>query len=222
MLSLMPGLWLSLVCALPTEARYLCGRLEMVISGGLCSQVSATLEIRLTLLAMRAVCVCMTRAFLWPGCFCLLSPIPIRVSLFHCYVCISAGLKRQPLPPQGCYYKRAPPRSAPQGVLFLLWVGPTMLPNLQGSAQVLPPPCPLVSSVSTPCSLLRCPLYPLPCGFEGLGRAVPLCSVLWQPLDSLILLIGLCPWASPGPLWFVSGALVHLLLYLSSSSLRSQ
>lgn len=101
------------------------------------------------------------------------------------------------------------------------WVHPCY-PTFRAQLRRCPPPCPLVSSVSTPCSLLRCPLYPLPCGFEGLGRAVPLCSVLWQPLDSLILLIGLCPWASPGPLWFVSGALVHLLLYLSSSSLRSQ
>lgn len=165
MLSLMPGLWLSLVCALPTEARYLRGRLEMVISGGLCSQVSATLEIRLTLLAMRAVCVCMTMALSLAWLFLSFVSHPHQ-SLFVSLLCMYLTWPQTPASasPRLLHYKHAPPCSAPQGVLLLLWVGPPMLPNLQGSAQALPPPLP---------SCLFCfhPLFP--------SSLPPLPSALW-------------------------------------------
>lgn len=79
-------------------------------------------------------------------------------------------------------------------VLFPLWAGPTALSwswawlihpcHSTFRAQLRSCPlCPLVSSVSTACSLLPRPLCPLPCGFEGRGRPVPVGSVPWQPQD---------------------------------------
>lgn len=153
MLSLMPGLWLSLVCALPTEARYLCGRLEMVISGGLCSQVSATLEIRLTLLAMRAVCVCMTMALSLAWLFLSFVSHPHQ-SLFVSLLCMYLSWPQTPA--------SASPRLLLQACSTMLCTTGRTVPPLGGSTHVTQPSG-LSSGAAPPLalsSLLFPPLVP--------------------------------------------------------------
>lgn len=179
MLSLITWLWLSLVCALPTEVRYLRGTLETVVSGGLCVCASVTpsstypmySQVNVTLLAMRALCVCMalTLSLAWM----FLSFVSyLHQGLFVLLLCMYPSWPQTPasasrrLELQACFTMLGTARA-----LFPLWAGP-VAPHLgpgwsthaiqpSGFSSGAAPLWPLVSSVSSPCSLLCCPFCPV-------------------------------------------------------------